>query len=178
MRKLALVCGILASVVNVSMGAMSEEEWHRHNCFKNNDKSSCQRAGLLIGNMTPNDFAELNIDMINCTKNKDKNACQVAVNKIEKGYGIQYCEGGLFCSLVALMYKDVGDFFKANKYFEILCHKWNYADGCFFLGLSYVEGQGVRKNLSTAKQYYGKACDLGQQAGCDSYKLLHNQGVQ
>lgn len=173
MRKLVLVCGILVSLVSLSIGAMSGEE-DIQDCFGKNDKNACQRAGLLAGNMTPNDIIEWNSDVVNCRENKDKNSCQVAVDKIEKGYGIQYCTPGEFCLYVGLMYKDVGDFFKANKYFEILCHKWNDAVGCFFLGLSYVEGQGVRKNLSTAKQYYGKACDLGNQAGCDSYKLLHN----
>lgn len=177
MRKLVLAFGILVSVVSVSMGAISEDK-DIQDCFQKNDKNACQRAGLLIGNMTPNDILEWNSDVINCRENKDKNSCQVAVDKIEKGYGLQYCSAGLFCSQVALMYEDVGDFFKANKYFEILCHKWNDADGCFFLGLSYVKGQGVRQNLSIAKQYYGKACDLGNQAGCDSYKILHNQGVQ
>lgn len=55
MKKLVLVCGILASVVSVSvsvsMGAMSYEEWERarHNCF-NDDKSACQ---ALINNGMP-----------------------------------------------------------------------------------------------------------------------------
>jgi len=33
--------------------------------------------------------------------------------------------------------------------------------GCSNLGLVYSNGQGVRQNYQTAKEYYGKACNLG-----------------
>ena len=44
------------------------------------------------------------------------------------------------------------------------------------LGLMYNAGEGVRKNKSTAKEWFGKACDNGNQAGCDSYRLLNEAG--
>ena len=44
------------------------------------------------------------------------------------------------------------------------------------LGFSYKYGQGVRQNFSTAKEYYGKACDLGLQLGCDDYRKLNEKG--
>lgn len=179
MGKLVLAFGILASVVSVSMGAMSKEEWHRHNCFKNNDKSSCQRAGLLIGNMTNNDIDEWMMNAHSCINKEDKNACKVVFDKIQKDYGTQYCsDSGKFCSLVASIYYTTGDFFNANKYFEILCNKLNESESCLALGISYVLGQGVRQNLSIAKQYFGKACDLGNQMGCDNYRQYNSAGVR
>ncbi|WP_051604663.1 SEL1-like repeat protein [Helicobacter rodentium] len=42
-----------------------------------------------------------------------------------------------------------------------------------YLGVSYKKGQGVKQNLKRAKDYYGKACDLGLQQGCDAYKNLN-----
>ena len=48
--------------------------------------------------------------------------------------------------------------------------------GCNDLGILYDNGQGVRQNFSTAKQYYGKACDLGLQLGCDNYRMLNEKG--
>lgn len=44
MRNIALACGILVSVVSVSLGAMSKEEWDRasYNCLYNEDKNACQ----------------------------------------------------------------------------------------------------------------------------------------
>jgi len=50
------------------------------------------------------------------------------------------------------------------------------AKGCFNLGFLYEDGQGVRQNFSTANQYYGKACDLGLQLGCDGYRTLNEKG--
>lgn len=173
MKKLVLACGILVSVVSVGMGAMSEEEWHRHNCFKNNDKISCQKIGFLVG------IDEWMMNAHSCINKEDKNACKVVFDKIQKDYGTQYCSNNVkFCSLVASVYYTTGDFFNANKYYEILCNKLNESESCLILGSFYSLGQGVRQNYSTAKKYYGKACDLGNQMGCDSYKLLHSNGVQ
>lgn len=45
--------------------------------------------------------------------------------------------------------------------------------GCIFLGGMYFDGEGVAKNLSKAKELFGKACDLGIQASCDFYKELN-----
>ena len=40
----------------------------------------------------------------------------------------------------------------------------------------YEEGYGARQNNSIAKEYYGKACDYGNQDGCDKYKALKMLG--
>ncbi len=45
---------------------------------------------------------------------------------------------------------------------------------CYNLGVFYLKGKGVRQNYFEAKEYYGKACDLGLQIGCDDYKRLNN----
>ncbi|MGX3010086.1 Sel1 repeat protein [Helicobacter sp. 23-1044] len=42
----------------------------------------------------------------------------------------------------------------------------------------YGNGEGVPKNLSKAKEYFGKACDFGEQVGCDYYKKLNERGVR
>lgn len=45
------------------------------------------------------------------------------------------------------------------------------------LGVYYEHGYGgVKRNLATAKEWYGKACDNGFQAGCDEYRRLNTQG--
>jgi len=38
------------------------------------------------------------------------------------------------------------------------------------LELCDLNGLGTRQNLDKAKDYFGKACDLGIQIGCDNYK--------
>ena len=48
--------------------------------------------------------------------------------------------------------------------------------GCFNVGVLFSNGQGVKQNKNTAKQYYGKACDFGYQKGCDKYRELNERG--
>lgn len=48
---------------------------------------------------------------------------------------------------------------------------------CNILGVAYEDGKGVKQDYKKAKEYYGKACDLGLQNACDNYaivnKILH-----
>ncbi|AAM73014.1 MAG TPA: sel1 repeat family protein [Chlorobaculum sp.] len=44
------------------------------------------------------------------------------------------------------------------------------------LGLMYELGLGVRQDKRTAKEWYGKACDNGNQKGCDNYRRLNELG--
>lgn len=52
----------------------------------------------------------------------------------------------------------------------------NKGTGCNNLGWLYDNGLGVRQNFRTAKEYYGKACDSGDQQGCDNYRKLNEKG--
>ena len=63
----------------------------------------------------------------------------------------------------------------ANSVSEKLAQDCDLNDyvACYNLGVSYKKGQGVKQNLKRAKDYYGKACDLGLQQGCDAYKNLN-----
>ncbi len=51
------------------------------------------------------------------------------------------------------------------------------ARGQAALALFYEGGLGgLKRNRSTAKEWYGKTCDQGFQAGCDEYRRLNEQG--
>ena len=39
----------------------------------------------------------------------------------------------------------------------------------------YENGEGVRQNIFEAKEWYGKACDNGDQDGCDAYARLNSR---
>lgn len=47
---------------------------------------------------------------------------------------------------------------------------------CFNLGLMYHNGKGIRQDYRQAKEFFGKACDLGDQGGCDAYRGLNEAG--
>lgn len=42
----------------------------------------------------------------------------------------------------------------------------------FNLGVMYETGRGVRQDLALAQELYGKACQNGDQDGCDNYQRL------
>ena len=51
------------------------------------------------------------------------------------------------------------------------------ARGQAALAMFYEEGLGgLKRNRSTAKEWYGKTCDKGYQYGCDQYKRLNERG--
>lgn len=46
----------------------------------------------------------------------------------------------------------------------------------YHLGVLYYQGEGVSRNIIIAKEWSRKACDNGEQKGCDSYKILDDRG--
>lgn len=50
------------------------------------------------------------------------------------------------------------------------------ASAAYNIAVLHYNGQGVRQNKSTAKEWLGKACDLGDQRGCDEYRQLNQAG--
>ncbi|EEZ74589.1 Sel1 repeat protein, partial [Neisseria lactamica ATCC 23970] len=46
------------------------------------------------------------------------------------------------------------------------------AQAQFNLGGMYAEGRGVRQDLALAQEWYGKACQNGDQKACDNYQRL------
>lgn len=46
----------------------------------------------------------------------------------------------------------------------------------YYLGAIYEKGHGIKPNLTLAKELYGKACDNGNQDGCNAYKKLNESG--
>jgi len=40
------------------------------------------------------------------------------------------------------------------------------------LGMMYETGRGVHQDLALAQEWFGKACQNGDQDGCDNYQRL------
>ena len=182
MRKLVLVCGILASVVSVGMGAMSDEEWERakHNCFQNKDKNAC--------------YALINDGLVSvqqCYIGKGKGSCGVV--------GLTYYEVGRYREAIPYLkkvialgdndvyaflgraYYELQDYYNAKKYAEIGCNKGNgvlfQAEVCFNLGLMYIKGEGVRQDYHKAHELYKKSCDMKYGRACNNLGVLYDKGL-
>ena len=66
---------------------------------------------------------------------------------------------------------EAGDFAVAHALF-LQAAKQKSTVAQYRLGNLYAEGQGVRQNLKVAKEWFGKACNNGNQSGCDNYRRL------
>ncbi|AAX88369.1 TPA: tetratricopeptide repeat protein [Haemophilus influenzae] len=65
------------------------------------------------------------------------------------------------------------DDFEAVKWYRQAAEQ-GYANAQAILGFSYLLGQsGVQVNKSLAKEWFGKACDNGDQNGCEYYGKLN-----
>lgn len=65
------------------------------------------------------------------------------------------------------------DDFEAVKWYRQAAEQ-GYANAQAILGFSYLLGQsGVQVNKSLAKEWFGKACDNGDQGGCKYYGKLN-----
>ena len=65
------------------------------------------------------------------------------------------------------------DDFEAVKWFRKAAEQ-GHAKAQAILGFSYLLGErGVQVNKSLAKEWFGKACDNGEQVGCEYYSKLN-----
>lgn len=70
------------------------------------------------------------------------------------------------------------NYFEAFTHIQNSCETQNSAEGCYLLGVLYDEGKGTKQSRSAAKKYFGKACNMRSQKGCDAYKKLNEAGVK
>ena len=67
------------------------------------------------------------------------------------------------------------DYKKAIEWYEKAATKGD-ASAQYNLGVMYYNGQVVKQDYKKAKEWFGKACDGGYQKGCDTYKILNQEG--
>ncbi len=82
------------------------------------------------------------------------------------------CESGELnaCNELGLNYVEGSNgyaqsFAKGNEYFKKSCNLKN-GEACGYLGLSYFNGNGVKKSLKEAIKYFSKACELKDGRSC------------
>ncbi len=68
------------------------------------------------------------------------------------------------------------DYATARKWYEKAAAQ-GHAKAQNNLGAMYANGEGVRQDRRTAKEWFGKACDNGVQDGCDNYRILNEAGI-
>ena len=176
MKKFALLCGILVSVVSIAMGEMSEDEWNRarEKCGKQ-DKSACE---ALINNGLPS--------VEQCGKDTCRTAGAVyyeaeryteAIPYYEKVIALGDNRGYVF---LGDTYYDLQDYPNAKKYVEMGCNKGNgdlaQAESCYNLGLMYYNGKGVRQDDAKAAELYKKACGMKYGDACNNLGRLYDRG--
>ena len=76
------------------------------------------------------------------------------------------------CLLKQKLLIEDEDYLTATKISELLCKQYKDGGSCLLVGTAYKEGVGVRFDILKAKEYFGLACDYGNQDGCSKYKAL------
>ena len=189
MRNIALACGILVSVVSVSLGTMSKEELEKtaYDCYL--------RANL---------GADINeTDFLVKKREFGKNACQALIDNglpsveqcdkecSELGFiyyiaehyikAVSYYKKAITLGdesaylNLANVYGELGDIFNSNKYNKIGCNK-GVAGCCFNLAQDYIEGKNIIQNYHKAAELYKKACDMKYGGACNNLGVLYQRG--
>jgi len=89
-------------------------------------------------------------------------------------YMKQACEGSYSksCMDMGILYQSHKKIDKAVESYEAGCTK-NNVGSCYNLATMYYRGDGIPKSLEKAKEFYKKACDLGdRENGCKRYEML------
>lgn len=82
------------------------------------------------------------------------------------------------CGHIGFIYYKKEDFKRAKDIFAKSCEKLE-GNSCGLLAEMYTNGKGVKKDLSKAKELYGKACDLGSEInGCFMYKVFNEMNIK
>ena len=94
------------------------------------------------------------------------------------------CDGGFGVSCVNAggMYEELYDYsdkgYKiANAYYKKACDM-QIAQGCYNLGMHYLEGKGVQKDTKKAYRFLSFSCDLGYKYGCKEIKKMSQDRQQ
>lgn len=85
----------------------------------------------------------------------------------------------LACDRLGFLYAEGNgvrqDYETASILYKKAC-KGKEKSACYKIAKLF-EGGEIEHNLSLAKEFYGKSCDLGYQEGCKEYKRLNKAGV-
>lgn len=146
---------------------------------------------------------EIAISRYNSTNNAEE-AKAIRINYFELfKNNKEKCDNGQleYCIPVGWLYlKSMGvkqDRVKALEYFKKACNE-DIAEACYIIGIRHDDDSECPRKINTqnplkyineqkrencfifdiniAKEYYGKACDLQNQNGCNNYKKLNEQG--
>ncbi|MGX3045481.1 tetratricopeptide repeat protein [Helicobacter sp. T3_23-1056] len=176
MKKIVLICGILASVLSVGMGEISSEMKIMGNNCLGGDKNACQA-------MIDNGLASVE----QCNNEKSINSCTL-VSEFYKRAGhykeaIRYAEKAIALgnnsgyNSLGSVYIELKDYVNAKKYYEIGCNIVGIAESCHNLGVMYDEGQGVRQDYDKARGLWTKACDMDYANSCHNLGYLYFKGL-
>ncbi len=72
------------------------------------------------------------------------------------------------------VYNRAGELTLANKYYKKACDK-GYPIACYSLGISYRNGEGVKKDIEKTLQYFKSSCQKGVSPACNSIGYIYEQ---
>ena len=104
-----------------------------------------------------------------------------AEDQEKKNLGLSYvrraCTSGekKACDYLAENYFKDGHYLAAKPLYEDACTR-KVVSACLGLGTIFRDGDDVRQNDVTSRQYYEKACDLGSKDACINVAIIYRGG--
>jgi tetratricopeptide (TPR) repeat protein len=89
-----------------------------------------------------------------------------------------YCkkEDGAGCFNLGVLYYRLGNKPFSLGYYQKSCD-FNLPQGCIVAGYFFLTGDGVSEDLHKAKSYFQKACELGEEKGCQLAKEVDTKKI-
>ncbi|MBH0086011.1 sel1 repeat family protein [Psychrobacter sp. SCQQ22] len=185
MRKLILmlsIFGICASQMSGAAETASSKYSSSHNIYSTNSGAhiySNEETSKAIDNLSAHakqkdyQFA-LNSRVSDENKYSDSKDSLADMKKWANQGNVEYQ-----AKVGWIYYKGEGvrqDLVLSRKMFQKAAYQGSI-QGQGMLGFFYEKGLGgLRQNRATAKEWYGKTCDVGYQYGCNQYKRLNERG--
>lgn len=167
-------------------------ELYKKSC-DNMDFAGCYWSGLLYytGEGVEKDYNTANNFFEKACNGGYVKSCHVLASNYYRGEGVnkdikmaislfeKACNSDnmVSCNMLGISYHNgegvKQSYKKAFDLWKKVCENSNGAVAsiaCYNLATLYNNGTGVRINENLAREYFGKACDLGEEKGCEAYR--------
>jgi TPR repeat protein len=147
------------------------------------DDIACLRASTKA--FKKKDYKTVANNLKKCASKKNATCIGLMGNMYKSGKGVkkdktkalamfeEACEKGNYgsCASAGFIYMDRKELGRAKELFSDGCQH-NARTSCSMLGVLYRDGRGVKRDVTMAKKYMRKACDLDYKAACRALRRL------
>ena len=136
------------------------------------DEMSSSATKANFEDLSDEQFKQFSQLFNDCLDNENALSCQ---RLIDSGFlpSAEECNDR-FCDNIGAIYEGIKDYQQAFKYYKKTCDL--NPNACHNVGVSYVEGKGVKQDFVNARRYFEKACNEYFAWACNNLGVLYANG--